>query len=209
MDDFTPIHLVADFATLVGTYAKGFAIIVEPYDDRLPSVPDPVIQVCLPMTCAVKLKLPWQSFLHGILQPPAQLVTCQSAASIQAGLVVALLAVRSLSQGDSHWNKCVTDNGMCFDGVQLSCLDASLAVRPVFQKFQTVVITSGTLSPIDLYPRILNFNPVAIQSFAMTLTRSAACWLVEYPLWQLPSLHARGDYLPLVFCQRGCDFCAF
>jgi len=55
--------------------------------------------------------------------------------------------------------------------LQLSCLDASLAVRPVFQKFQTVVITSGTLSPIDLYPRILNFNPVAIQSFAMTLTR--------------------------------------
>ena len=54
---------------------------------------------------------------------------------------------------------------------QLSCLDASLAVKPVFQKFQTVVITSGTLSPIDLYPRILNFNPVAIQSFAMTLTR--------------------------------------
>lgn len=50
MDDFTPIHLVADFATLVGTYAKGFAIIVEPYDDRLPSVPDPVIQVCLPIS---------------------------------------------------------------------------------------------------------------------------------------------------------------
>ena len=46
-------------------------------------------------------------------------------------------------------------------------------MRPVFQKFQTVVITSGTLSPIDLYPRILNFNPVAIQSFAMTLTRCA------------------------------------
>ena len=56
---------------------------------------------------------------------------------------------------------------------QLSCLDASLAVKPVFQKFQTVVITSGTLSPIDLYPRILNFHPVAIQSFAMTLTRRA------------------------------------
>jgi hypothetical protein len=26
VDDFTPIHLVADFATLVGTYAKGFAV---------------------------------------------------------------------------------------------------------------------------------------------------------------------------------------
>ena len=57
--------------------------------------------------------------------------------------------------------------------VQLSCLDASLAMKPVFTKFQSVVITSGTLSPIDLYPRILNFQPVAIQSFAMTLTRWA------------------------------------
>lgn len=56
-------------------------------------------------------------------------------------------------------------------GVQLSCLDASLAMKPVFSKFQSVIITSGTLSPIDLYPRILNFQPVAIQSFAMTLTR--------------------------------------
>ncbi len=46
-------------------------------------------------------------------------------------------------------------------------------MKPVFLKFQTVVITSGTLSPIDLYPRILNFHPVAIQSFAMTLTRRA------------------------------------
>jgi hypothetical protein len=45
VDEYLPIHLVADFATLVGTYAKGFAIIIEPYDDRLPSVPDPVIQV--------------------------------------------------------------------------------------------------------------------------------------------------------------------
>lgn len=54
---------------------------------------------------------------------------------------------------------------------QLSCLDASLAMRPVFERFQSVVITSGTLSPIDLYPKILNFNPVTIQSLQMTLTR--------------------------------------
>ncbi len=43
-DDFTPITMVANFATLVGTYEKGFAIIIEPYDERLPSVPDPIIQ---------------------------------------------------------------------------------------------------------------------------------------------------------------------
>lgn len=45
-DDFTPIHLVADFATLVGTYARGFAIITEPFDERMPAVRDPVMQVC-------------------------------------------------------------------------------------------------------------------------------------------------------------------
>ncbi len=55
--------------------------------------------------------------------------------------------------------------------IQLACLDASLAMKPVFSKFQSVVITSGTLSPIDLYPRILNFNPVVCQSLNMTLTR--------------------------------------
>jgi hypothetical protein len=58
--------------------------------------------------------------------------------------------------------------------IQLACLDASLAMKPVFSKFQSVVITSGTLSPIDLYPRILNFNPVVCQSLNMTLTRCDA-----------------------------------
>ena len=45
-DDYMPIQLVADFGTLVGTYARGFAIIIEPYDERMPNVPDPVMQVC-------------------------------------------------------------------------------------------------------------------------------------------------------------------
>ena len=103
-DDYTAIHLVADFATLVATYSRGFAIISEPYDDRLPSVPDPIIQ--------------------------------------------------------------------------LSCLDASLAMKPVFTKYHTVVITSGTLSPIDLYPKILNFHPVALASLNMTLTRECLCPVV-------------------------------
>lgn len=43
---------------------------------------------------------------------------------------------------------------------------------------QTVVITSGTLSPIDLYPRILDFNPVSIASLNMTLTRECLCPVV-------------------------------
>jgi DNA excision repair protein ERCC-2 len=61
---------------------------------------------------------------------------------------------------------------------QLSCLDASLAIKPVFERFQSVVITSGTLSPIDLYPRLLNFNPVISRSFEMSLTRDCLCPMI-------------------------------
>jgi len=52
---------VADFATLVGTYARGFAIITEPFDERMPAVRDPVMQVLnsklLLFACAAKLLL--------------------------------------------------------------------------------------------------------------------------------------------------------
>ncbi|GJS68079.1 DNA repair helicase XPD [Tanacetum coccineum] len=61
---------------------------------------------------------------------------------------------------------------------QLSCHDASLAIKPVFDRFQSVVITSGTLSPIDLYPRLLNFNPVVSRSFTISLTRDCICPMV-------------------------------
>ena len=37
-DEYRGLRLVADFATLVGTYARGFAIITEPYDERAPAV---------------------------------------------------------------------------------------------------------------------------------------------------------------------------
>lgn len=54
-DEFWPLQLVADFGTLIGTYDKGFAVIIEPWDDRLPSVPDPVIQLaCLDASLAMK-----------------------------------------------------------------------------------------------------------------------------------------------------------
>ncbi|GFZ19678.1 RAD3-like DNA-binding helicase protein [Actinidia rufa] len=103
-DEFLHIQTICDFATLVGTYTRGFSIIIEPVDERMPSIPDPVLQ--------------------------------------------------------------------------LSCHDASLAIKPVFDRFQTVVITSGTLSPIDLYPRLLNFNPVVSRSFTMSLTRDCICPMV-------------------------------
>ncbi|XP_076271779.1 general transcription and DNA repair factor IIH helicase subunit Xpd isoform X2 [Rhynchophorus ferrugineus] len=97
MTDFSPIVLITHLATLVSTYTKGFTIIVEPFDDKTPTVSNPI--------------------LH------------------------------------------------------FSCLDSSIAIKPVFERFQSVVITSGTLSPLDMYPKILDFHPVVMSSFTMTLAR--------------------------------------
>ena len=51
---------------------------------------------------------------------------------------------------------------MCFPIYFTRCLDASIAIRPVIERFQTVVITSGTLSPLFMYPRMLDFHPVVM-----------------------------------------------
>ncbi|KAG8902727.1 hypothetical protein FRB99_004206 [Tulasnella sp. 403] len=44
----------------------------------------------------------------------------------------------------------------------LTCLDPAIAIRPVFERFSSVVITSGTISPLDMYPKMLQFTPVVI-----------------------------------------------
>ncbi|CEJ04137.1 Putative DNA repair helicase rad15 [Rhizopus microsporus] len=59
--------------------------------------------------------------------------------------------------------------------LHFTCLDASIAIKPVFDRFRTVVITSGTLSPLDMYPKMLKFEAVVQESYAMTLTRN--CFL--------------------------------
>lgn len=46
-DEFLHIQSICDLATLVGTYTRGFSIIIEPFDERMPHIPDPVLQVCL------------------------------------------------------------------------------------------------------------------------------------------------------------------
>ncbi|XP_062454153.1 general transcription and DNA repair factor IIH helicase subunit XPD isoform X2 [Rhea pennata] len=102
--DFSAITLIANFATLVSTYAKGFTIIIEPFDDRTPTIANPI--------------------LH------------------------------------------------------FSCMDASIAIKPVFERFQSVIITSGTLSPLDIYPKILDFRPVTMATFTMTLARTCLCPMI-------------------------------
>ncbi|XP_022090985.1 TFIIH basal transcription factor complex helicase XPD subunit-like isoform X1 [Acanthaster planci] len=104
IQEMSPLTLVANFATLVSTYTKGFSLIIEPFDDKTPTIPNPV--------------------LH------------------------------------------------------FSCMDASIAIKPVFDRFQSVVITSGTLSPLEMYPKILDFRPVTMASFTMTLARNCICPMI-------------------------------
>ncbi len=119
MTDYGGLIVITHFATLISTYTKGFTVIVEPFDDKTPTVANPV--------------------LH------------------------------------------------------FSCLDSSIAMKPIFDRFQSVVITSGTLSPMEvrdfnvtlrvahhlpnnfffhqMYPKILDFDPVIMTSLTMTLAR--------------------------------------
>lgn len=102
--DFSALMLISNFYTLVSTYTNGFALIIEPFDDRAPTIPNPIMH--------------------------------------------------------------------------FSCVDASIAIRPVFSRFSSVIITSGTLSPLSMYPKILDFRPVIAVSFTMTLARQCICPMV-------------------------------
>ncbi|KAJ5553631.1 hypothetical protein N7451_011883 [Penicillium sp. IBT 35674x] len=55
--------------------------------------------------------------------------------------------------------------------LHFTCLDAAIAIKPVLDRFYSVVITSGTLSPLEMYPKMLGFNAVMQESYSMTLAR--------------------------------------
>ncbi|KAG0233590.1 DNA-dependent ATPase of the nucleotide excision repair factor 4 complex [Actinomortierella wolfii] len=69
-----------------------------------------------------------------------------------------------------------TDNATVPNPIlRLACLDASIAIKPIFERFSSVIITSGTLSPLEMYPKILGFDATVQETFPMTLTRN--CFL--------------------------------
>ncbi|MES1916688.1 MAG: hypothetical protein MHM6MM_008485, partial [Cercozoa sp. M6MM] len=103
-EKFRSLTYVTQFAALVSAYDRGFCVLMEPFDDRVPDVPDPVLQLC--------------------------------------------------------------------------CLDASIAMSAVSERFHNVVITSGTLSPLEFYPQILRLNVAKLKSFDPTLPRECICPLL-------------------------------
>ncbi|KAK3386926.1 hypothetical protein B0H63DRAFT_412055 [Podospora didyma] len=55
--------------------------------------------------------------------------------------------------------------------LHFTCLDAAIAIKPVFDRFSSVIITSGTISPLEMYPKMLDFTTVVQESYSMTLAR--------------------------------------
>lgn len=55
--------------------------------------------------------------------------------------------------------------------LHFTCLDAAIAIKPVFDRFSSVIITSGTLSPLEMYPKMLGFDAALQESYSMTLAR--------------------------------------
>ena len=98
LDEYSSIVTIAEFATTISTYLKGFSIIIEPYPDDSVKF-DPLLT--------------------------------------------------------------------------LSCLDSSIGIKPVFERFHNVVLTSGTMSPISIYPKILDFKPFISKSIPITLSRNS------------------------------------
>ena len=58
--------------------------------------------------------------------------------------------------------------------LELSCLDASVAMKMVTERFNTVVLTSGTLSPLSIYPKLLNLSRV-VTSEALSVSLAREC----------------------------------
>ena len=281
LDDYTPLQLLSNFATVVATYSEGFMVLFEPFDERNPAIPDPKLELC----CVAAGTL--VDLADGSSVPIEQVQVGAEVLSYHAALAPGEtegLTVRQvdamLDQGhrecvellfsdkrtlvctpdhrirtaDGRWveakdllvgadevavgveypNAAAVVEGDDEDtdvyrsmsevtyGVHLqakmlplfqvqlvgrrevgvrhvydlsvpspqgdvsrsfvangvvvhNCLDASLAMKPVFERFHSVVITSGTLSPLDVYPRVLNFHPSVQESFAMSLSRNVIC----------------------------------
>jgi DNA excision repair protein ERCC-2 len=46
-------------------------------------------------------------------------------------------------------------------------MDASIATKPIFDKYKNVILTSGTVSPLEIYSKILDFKPVVQKALSI------------------------------------------
>ncbi|KAF4656085.1 General transcription and DNA repair factor IIH helicase subunit XPD, partial [Perkinsus olseni] len=69
---------------------------------------------------------------------------------------------------------CPEAEGIYDPQLELSCLDAAIAMRPVVRRYKNVVLTSGTLSPLSMYPKLLGLDRVVV-SEALDISLERDC----------------------------------
>ncbi|ETB60031.1 hypothetical protein YYC_02420 [Plasmodium yoelii 17X] len=62
--------------------------------------------------------------------------------------------------------------------IQFACLDSSIAMKSVLNRYKSIILTSGTITPLELYPKLLNFSTVLTASFPMSFDRNCVCPLI-------------------------------
>lgn len=68
LSDYSSLMVVANFATLVSTYLKGFTILIEPFNDKTPTIIDPVLYFCcLDASIAIKVLKTYLYVLCGLM----------------------------------------------------------------------------------------------------------------------------------------------
>lgn len=99
---FVPLLCSSNHQLVVLLSTLGFVLIIEPFDDRTPTIPNPVLH-----------------FRYGWFD------------RVVPSYILVIVVIR---------NTCFLNLLVMF---LHSCMDASIAVKPVFDRFQSVIITSG------------------------------------------------------------------
>ncbi|OAG30001.1 DNA excision repair protein ERCC-2 [Nematocida displodere] len=86
--------------------------------------------------------------------------------------------------------------------LRLSCLDASIAMKRVFSTYKNVIITSGTLSPISIYPRLLDFAPVKSVEIDVSSRRGLCALIVTKGSDQMTLAMAASNAVSSTFSLR-------
>jgi hypothetical protein len=147
VDEYTPVTLVADFATLLASHASvrcPLPLPPPPTHRALPSLPTQCLAGVHAIACTDR------ALAHALAHRDRALLwpRCLNGAPNGYWAAPSLTAGRdSVCQGfvlllepfDERYPD-VPDPTL-----QLACVDASIAIKPVLERFQTVVLTSGAL----------------------------------------------------------------
>ena len=57
--------------------------------------------------------------------------------------------------------------------LQFCCLDSSIGLKPVLEKYKAMVMTSGTMSPLNIYPKMMGFEATLLKSVQAFLPRNS------------------------------------